>query len=145
MVIGAVSMVAMMLLIVSNVVYRLFGHIIVGSYELTEVLILISGAFALAYAAVKGSHVVVKAIVSRFRPKVQAGLDALMSFISLGIWGSILWATTVLISQRWLTEVTEMLKVPYLPFRFIWIIGLGIACLVYLVQLIRAVVKVVKP
>lgn len=144
MAIGAAFLTGMMVLIVANIIYRLFGHVIPGSYEISELMIVVAVAFALGYAAAQKSHVVVKIVVSRFPPRTQAILEVLMSLISLATWAVIAWASTNVLSARWLTEVTDLLDVPYLPFRIVWVLGLVMFCLVYLTDLFRALSQSVR-
>jgi len=139
--VGAVFLTAMMLLIVANVVYRLLGHVIAGSYELSELMIVVTAAFALGYAALEGSHVAVRVLTSRFSRRVQLVLGAVMAFISLGVWGVIAWTGTSVVTERWLSERTDLLEVPFLPFRLIWILGLGLVCLVYLAEVVQTLRK----
>lgn len=144
MALGAAFLTGMMVLIVANVIYRLSGHVIAGSYELSELMIVVAVAFALGYAALKKSHVVVKIVVSRFPQRWQSILEAFMSLISLATWAAIAWAGFLILSNRWLTEETDLLDVPYLPFRFVFVFGLGLLCLVYLIDLFRALSQAVR-
>jgi TRAP-type C4-dicarboxylate transport system permease small subunit len=141
---GAAFLVAMMLLVLANVIYRLFGHAVFGSYELSEMMVVVTVAFALAYAAAKKSHVVVRIIVSRFPRRAQALTEAVMSLLSLGTWAVIAWAGTIVMSERWLGEKTELLLVPLLPFRVFWLIGLILFCLVYLLDMLTAIRRAVE-
>jgi len=144
MALGAVFLVGMMVLIVASVIYRRAGHIIPGTYELSELMIVVAVAFALGYAALKKSHIVVKFVVARFPQRTQAILEAVMSFISLATWAAIAWAGFLLLSKRWLREESVMLSVPYLPFRFVFLFGLILFCLVYLIDLFRALSQAVR-
>ena len=142
--IGAAFLVGMMVLVVANIIYRLFGHVIPGSFELSELMIVVAVASALGYAAVHKSHIVVKIVVSRFSQRWQAIIEVLMSLISLATWAVIAWASFNVLSQRWLTEVTDLLDIPYLPFRIIFVVGLVLLCLVYVTDLFRALSQAVK-
>jgi len=142
--IGAAFLVGMMVLVVANIIYRLFGHVIPGSFELSELMIVVAVASALGYAAVHKSHIVVKIVVSRFSQRWQAIIEVLMSLISLATWAVIAWASFNVLSQRWLTEVTDLLDIPYLPFRMIFVVGLVLLCLVYVTDLFRALSQAVK-
>ena len=144
MAIGAAFLTGMMVLIVANIIYRLFGHVIAGSYEIASLMIVVTVAFALGYAAVHQSHIVVKIVVARFPQRWQSILGVLMSLISLATWAVIALASYNVLSQRWLTEVTDLLDIPYLPFRIIFVVGLVILCLVYITDLVRALSQVVK-
>ena len=140
---GAAFLVGMMVLIVANIIYRLTGHVITGSYELSELLIVVTVALALGYAAVQKSHVVVKILVSRFPQRWQAILEAFTSFLSMGTWAVIAWASSLIFLDRWLTEESEMLLVPFLPFRLVLLFGLILISLVYLIYMFMALRKAV--
>jgi TRAP-type C4-dicarboxylate transport system permease small subunit len=138
MALGAAFLVGMMVLIVANIIYRLFGHVIAGSYELSELLIVVTVAFALGYAALQKSHVAVKILVSRFPQRWQAILEVFTSFLSMGTWAVIAWAGALILSERWLTEESEMLLIPFFPFRCVLLFGLILLSLVYLILMVMA-------
>jgi TRAP-type C4-dicarboxylate transport system permease small subunit len=142
--IGAAFLTGMMVLIVANIIYRLFGHVIPGSYEISTLMIVVAVAFALGYAAVHNSHIVVKIVVTRLPQRWQSILGVLMSLISLATWAVIAFASYNVLSQRWLTEMTDLLDIPYLPFRMIFVLGLAILCLIYITDLVRALRGVLK-
>jgi len=144
MALGAVALVAMMVLIVTSVIFRRAGQVVPGTYELSELLIVVTVAFALGYAALEKSHIVVKIVVARFPQRAQAILEAVMSFISLVTWAALAWAGFIILSKRWLGEESEMLSVPFLPFRLIFLFGLILFCSVYLINLIRALRQAVR-
>jgi TRAP-type C4-dicarboxylate transport system permease small subunit len=135
---GATFLTGMMVLIVANIITRLFGHVIQGSYEISTLMIVVSVAFALGYAGVQKSHVVVKIVIDRFSPRWQAVIAIITSLISMATWAVIGWASYTVLAKRLLTEVTDLLDVPYLPFRIIFVAGVAILCLVYLTDLIKA-------
>ena len=144
MAVGAASLVGMMVLIVASVIYRRAGHVVPGTYELTELMIVVTVAFALGYAALKKSHIVVRIVVARFPQRTQAILEAVMSFISLATWAAVAWAGFIIVSKRWLSENSEMLSVPFLPFRLIFLFGLILLCSIYLIDIFRALSQAVK-
>ena len=138
MALGAASLVGMMVLITASVIYRRVGHVIPGTYELSELMIVVTAAFALGYAALNKRHIVIKVVVERFPQRAQAILEAIMSFISLATWATTAWTGALILSERWLNEASETLAVPYLPFRLTFLVGLVLLCSVYLIDMIRA-------
>ena len=144
MAVGAAFLVGMMVLIVANVIYRLTGHVIVGSFEISELLIVVTAAFALGYAAVQKSHVDVGIVVSHFPPRWQAALEALTSFLSIGTWAVAAWAGSLILFDRWHTEESELLLIPFSPFRLVLFLGLILIALVYLIYLLKALRETVK-
>jgi TRAP-type C4-dicarboxylate transport system permease small subunit len=144
MAIGGVFLVGMMVLIVANIAYRTTGHVIDGSYELSELMIVVTASFALGFAALHRSHVDVKIIVSNFPDRLQKILEAFTSFLAMGTWAVVAWAGSLILWDRWLTEESEMLLIPFLPFRVVLLIGLILIALVYLIDMILALKMAAK-
>ena len=138
MAVGAAFLVGMMVLIVGNIFYRLAGHIIAGTYELSELMAVVAATFALVYTALGKGHIIIDILVPRLSQRTQTFFTAFASLICLCTWAIIAWASFGILSERWLTEETRMLSVPFLPFRFVWVFGLLLLCLIYLVDLFTA-------
>ena len=135
---GGVFLIAGMLLLMSNIFGRFVHLVIPGSFELFELIMTIPVAFALVYAALQKTPVVVDLIISRFPPKLGAAAETLTSLLSFAIWALIAWGGARLAFESGLEEVTDLLEVPYLPFRIVWLFCLFLFCLTYLVDLSRA-------
>lgn len=144
MALGAAFLVGMMVLITASVISRRAGNVIQGTYELSQLMVVVTAAFALAYAALNKTHIVIKVVVERFPQRAQAILEAVMSFISLATWAMVAWTGVLIVSKRWLNEASEYLSVPYLPFRLIFLFGVVLVCSVYLIDLIRALRQAVR-
>ena len=85
-------LVAMMLLTVSDVFLRYaFRRPIFGSTEITEIMIVMLGFLGLAWCAVKGGHLKVDLLMSRFSPRLQAIFDSFTYFAGLVICIIIAW------------------------------------------------------
>lgn len=141
-VLGGVFLVAMMALIVSNIIFRVFGSVIPGSFEISELFIVVTASFALGYAALHQSHVDVEIIVSKLPARWRAIINVITSFLSMATWAISAYASTLIMVERWLTEVTEMLSIPYLPFRLVLLFGLILISLIYLINMLAALRKV---
>jgi len=91
---GAVMMLAMMLLTVSDVSLRyFFNSPINGSYEVTELLMILVFAPALAWTAVKGANVKVDLIVNHFPGRTQGIFDSVTCTFCLIVTAVITWFT----------------------------------------------------
>lgn len=143
-IVASVFLAALMLLIVAVVILRPFGKVIAGSYELIVLIIVVTIGFAFAHTALKRGHICVTLLVSRFSERTQAIVDSITMFLGLCTWGLIFWAGIYIMRQKWLLEVTELLEVPYLPFRFVWVFGLLLFSLVYLIDMYNALKKAVR-
>lgn len=135
---GGVFLIAAMLLLISNIVGRLTNTVIPGSYELFEMLMVFPVSFGLFYAAKEKYHVIVELIVSRFPPGLEAAAQMAAALLSFVIWALIAWAGTRIAIENGLREATEVLEIPYLPFRMIWIFFLLLFCLTCLLDFYKA-------
>jgi TRAP-type C4-dicarboxylate transport system permease small subunit len=140
---GAVAaglfLVVIMVAIVLDVVLRLLRIPFVGSYEIAEAFIIVTVAFALPFAAVKGTHVVIDVLITHFGRRKRAISTAIALFLTLVIWGLIVWASFNVMLAKWTNEFSFTLNIPYLPFRIIWVIGLILFCLVYITEIAKRI------
>lgn len=141
---GAAFLAGIMVLIVASIIVRLFGRVIPGSYELIELMIVVTVAFALAYTGLKQGHVTVNIIVSRFPQRVQDIVAGFTCLISLGIWGVMAWAAYKIAVEKGILEVTEYFLVPYIPFRFVFALGLLLLSLAFLIDMYNALKRGLK-
>ena len=144
MAVSGVVLLGIMLLIVTNVILRPMGAVFAGTYELIEAFIILVVAGALGYTELEKSHVTVQVIVSRLPRRLQGFFEALIYIIAIGLWIVIIWSSISIMNHNWLNEDTEILEVPLLPFRFIWIFGLIFLCVVLVLHFLQGLIKAVK-
>ncbi|UCG54660.1 MAG: TRAP transporter small permease subunit, partial [Dehalococcoidia bacterium] len=101
-------------------------------------------AGAIGYTELKKSHVTVEIIVSRLPRRLQGFFEALVYIIAIGLWIVIIWSSISIMNRNWLNEDTEILGLPILPFRFIWIFGLIFLCTVLVLHFLQGLIKAVK-
>lgn len=135
---GGLFLTAAMLLLMSNIIGRFTNTVIPGSYELFEMMMVVPVSFALFYAAVKQYHVVVDLIVFRFPKKLADAAEMVTSFLAFIIWSLVAWSNILTARENGLREVTDILEMPYLPFRLVWIFFLLFFCLVCFLDTVRA-------
>ena len=136
---GGVFLILGMLILMSNIFGRFVHLVIPGSYELFELIMVIPVAFALVHAALQKTHVVVHLIVSRFPPRLSAAAEILASLLSFTIWALIAWGGARLAYENGLKETTDILGVPYLPFRIVLLFCLFLFSVTYLMDLSRTI------
>jgi len=141
---GNAFLVGITVLIVANVIVRSFGPTIKGTYELVELMLVVLVVFALVYTALAQRHIVIRFLVSRLPQQAQAVSEIITHIISLGFWAVLVWASVELMLKRWLAEQSQVLGIVYLPFRFVWVFGLSLLCLVFLIDLYKVLSKVVR-
>jgi TRAP-type C4-dicarboxylate transport system permease small subunit len=144
LIIGATCLVIMMLLTVSSVVTRSFGHVISGSFELIQLLILIAVGFALVFTALQHSHIVAGILMSKYPPKIRLIIDCFNSVLCVVTSALIFYTGFDMMIEKWVKEKTEILLVPYLPFRVIWVFCLLLLFLIFLVDLIENAKRIRK-
>ena len=132
---GSIFLLVVVLIIVINVIIRFFGHMIPGHYELVSLITVISVAFSLSYTAIHKGHIAMKILVSRLTERNQIILGAFTTVVSIAVWAAIAWASITVIQDKMLKEVSNMLLIPYLPFRCVWVFGLILYCLVMVTDL----------
>jgi len=135
-----------MLLTAMDVTLRyVFSRPIPGSLELTEYMMAVLVAFGLAYTAVHKGHVSVELVISRFSPRVQAVINTITCFFSLGIffiitWRSILYAENLRLGGF----ISSALHIPSYPFVYVVAFGSAILCLVFIYNLFEYLTQVVE-
>jgi TRAP-type C4-dicarboxylate transport system permease small subunit len=144
MLIGVAFLLAAMMVMVANIGYRFFGGVITGTYEMVGIFVGVTITFALAYAALWERHVTVNILLNRFTQRTQAVLKIFVSLIGLAFWAAIAWTSLGVIAERWTAESTLDHRITYLPFRFLWIAGLVIFCLVFVVDIRDALRRLVR-
>ncbi|MBN1849379.1 MAG: TRAP transporter small permease [Deltaproteobacteria bacterium] len=136
---GGIILVFIMLLTVASVLFRIFGNAIVGSYELTELVIVVTIGFALVYSTMTRANVAVHIFYDRFSPSVQKMINIFIAALSLGFWGWMAWETLRMTIDRGWMERSEVFLFPLLPFRLIWVLGLGVLTLLLLALLTKGI------
>lgn len=140
---GAIFLIGIMLLIVVNVITRRFGLLIPGSFEMVEVTIIVIAGFAMAYAALKKAHTQVGFELSSGRK--QALIDVFVGCCEVVTVALITWNQyNTLLDKMALGEKTELLKISFAPFRALWVFGLFLMCIAFLIDLGGALGRVVK-
>lgn len=143
--IGTGSLVAVMLIIVANVIYRIFGGIIAGTYDLVETISVLVAAFALINTEFVGKHTRVDILIVHLKEKSKIWLDQLCNLISFVYWFTIAYATIqVTIHKAKLGETTDLLKISIIPFRSIWSFALFLMAVIVIYNSYRNFIELRK-
>lgn len=138
--IGEVGLVAAMVVIVANIVLRLFWRPIPGSYELVGIsgALLFSGG--VAYCAFERGHIAVDLIMRKLSDQGQRVIAAFVGFISF-IFAAVLGGNTLIYAARTFSSGDRLghLAIPRYPFVYVVGIGLIIWSFVLLNQAIEAI------
>lgn len=144
--IGAVVLVAMMLMTVADVSMRyLFNHPILGSVEITNYMMVSLAFLGMAWCAVKKGNVKVDVVVEHFSPRVQGIFDSVTCFFSLAIVSLIAGYNFLEARDKMVWyETSDILKVPSYPFLLVLATGSAVLCLVLVINLIQFLRKAVR-
>lgn len=144
--VGVGVLVALMFLTFADVFMRyVFNKPIQGSYELTEYMMAFVVGFGLAYCAVKKGHISIELAVQHLPQRAQAVIDAVTSFISLGLFSLITWQYILHVPTTYESgRVSVILYVPLYPFVTVILLASLVLTLVLLVQFAENLVKAVK-
>jgi TRAP-type C4-dicarboxylate transport system permease small subunit len=144
--IAAAFLFILMLFVCSDVILRYFFHKpILGSFELTEVMMAILVGLSLAYCALQKGHVRVDLVVSMLPERAQAIMNSIAHFAFLGLFVLITWRIIPRAMQmKEVDQVTLILRIPVFPFVLVVAAGTAVLCLVLLKDLLGDLYKVAK-
>lgn len=132
---GGLTLLSIMVLVVVSIITRSFGEVIVGSYEITGLLLSVTAAYAICYATIEKGHVIIEAFTSKFPHRFQRRLNIFGCFISFIISAGMVWALVNYAIKYGCMENTPALNLPFLPFQIIWGLGLVLTSLVFLANM----------
>ncbi|MCL6478629.1 MAG: TRAP transporter small permease [Peptococcaceae bacterium] len=139
------AIVATMVAVVGNVVLRVFGHPLGGTYEWVGFLTALAVGLSLAYCAAMGGHVAITFFMDKLTPKAQAYVDIatgviVLLFLLLATREITAYATSMVVSG----EVAATTKVPIYPFIYLIAFGFVAYVLVMLNVILESIGKVAK-
>jgi TRAP-type C4-dicarboxylate transport system permease small subunit len=137
--IAGVFLIAMISLTGANIVLRLFGLPIRGTFELMGYFGAVVTAFALGYTQIKRGHIAVDILVLRFSEKTQRILHAVNHLICMMFFIIVTWqVSTYAATLRETGEVTETLQIIYYPFTYAVALGCLVLAFTFLVDFLKA-------
>ena len=143
---SAAAVVFIMLLTCADVVMRLFGRPIPGTYELVGYFGALIVAFALAYTSVERGHISVELLVDRLPARPQSLIEGAGHLVSAVLFGLLAWQSRVyamdLVESG---EVSLTLGIPTWPFVFGLAAGCGMLSLVLFLEGLRQLKRGFKP
>lgn len=137
---------ASMLLVAGNVLLRLFGRPIGGTYEWTGFLTALAIGLALAHTAIQGGHTIINLFVDLLPSRVQQAIRMAAHFLTAAFLTLAAWRVTVYANTTWQSgEVAPTTKVPFYPIMFIVAACLLLFAIVELSKVIRFVTGWFEP
>lgn len=140
---SAIGIVIVTLLIAVDVALRWFGHPILGSYEITELLMSIIIFASFAYTQRMKGHIHVTMFITHMNKRIRFILFGLTSLIGTAVIAYISYAAftqgNALVKSG---QTTAVLGIPLYPFYFIEGIAMVLFTLVLLVDTVRAIMAI---
>ncbi len=135
---AAAGVAFIMFLTVADVIGRLFGSPIRGTYEIVGFVGAVIISFALPYTSVKNGHIYVDILMMKMPRMVRVVVYAVNALVSLILFGIITWQSAVYAhSLKVSGEVSPTLQMPVYPFIYGVALGCGMLCIVLLIEFLR--------
>lgn len=133
------AVVAMMLLSTADVVLRLFGKPIPGTYELVGFLGAIVVSFALAFTSIEKGHIAVELLVEKLPQRAQLAIETFCNLVGALLFGVIAWQAVIYaVDIKKSGEVSPTLQMPSYPFIFGIAVGCALLCLLLCTEFIKS-------
>jgi TRAP-type C4-dicarboxylate transport system permease small subunit len=136
----------MMIMTMTDVFLRKFSNIsILGTVELTELMMIIVVFCSLAECQVHDGHIKVDLVLKRFSPKVQSLFDVITQSICFLLFSMMTWAILRQANniKEW-GEVTVDLALPIYPFIYVAVVGCALLALVLFIKALVAVSELLE-
>jgi TRAP-type transport system small permease protein len=136
---GAVLLGLMAMVVYEVVMRRVFSLPFLGSFEITELAMVLIVALGLPYCAMTGGHVAVDVFAPALdRPRLR-WVTVAVHLAGAGLLAAVAWRTTLYAmgSYRW-GDATNMMAIPKYPFQLVTATGAALFALVLLLQAWKA-------
>jgi len=143
---GLIVLAVMVFFTASDVTLRyLFNRPILGSWELTELMLALLVFSTIAYTAVKKGHINVELVTSRLPPRAREIIESITLLLSTVLFALMAWQSAVqaviLLASG---SRSEAYGVPHYPFFFVVAFGSGLLSLVLLVDLLNSLARLIE-
>lgn len=141
--VASVALLLIIVLICANIITRLFGLPITGTFELVEVLLVIVVSFSLGFGSLTDSHIKVDLLLQRLSQAKQRSIDMITNLISIGLFALVGWRCFVLAtSLKQIGEVSATLWIPHFPLLYGVTFNCAVVC--FLLLLVKKPSKSIK-
>jgi TRAP-type C4-dicarboxylate transport system permease small subunit len=146
--VASLTLGAMMMIAVVDVFCRFsFNKPINGSFELGGILLVIAGTWGMGYCQLNKKNIRIDLLVNRFPEKGQAVFDIFAYFFCIVVAGTITWRVALMTKEYINAQqgaLTATLLMPLWPFMLMLAMGFGWLTIIFLIDLYKSIIKVVK-
>ena len=139
-VIGAIAILAMMLLTCADVLLRMFRMPIPGTYETIGLLGALFVSFSLAQTSLQKGHIAVDFLIQKLPLNVQFLVYCINELVSAGLFSLITWQMFVYANNlKTSGEVSMTLQIPIFPIIYGIAIGCGLLSILLVFSFIKSI------
>ena len=121
---GSVGLAIMMFLTLADVIGRMFDNPIVGTVEVTELIMGMMIYLGVGYTTIHRGHIRVDILITRFSPRVQATLDTITFFIAFVFMALVCWRLFLQAASRIENnDITQIWEIPVWPVAYVMAIA----------------------
>jgi TRAP-type C4-dicarboxylate transport system permease small subunit len=136
---GGAALLLMIGIACANMLMRPLGSPLKGAYELVGFLGALTVAFALGYAQIKGAHIAVDVLATRYSRGTLRTMGRINSFLCMVLFALIAWQVAVFATTIWKRgETSETLRIIYHPFVYLVAICCGLLALVLFIDFLKS-------
>jgi len=145
--IGSVTLFAMMCLTVADILMRrLLNKSILGTVELTELMMVVMVFFTLGFTEMKDAHIKVDVFTNKLKRPARTLLDTITQFLACLLFAFM--TVSVFrhaISIQRVGEVTQDLWIPKYPFLYLTSLGCAVLSIALFVRFLESLSERIKP
>jgi TRAP-type C4-dicarboxylate transport system permease small subunit len=136
---GGAALLLMIGIACANMLLRPLGSPLKGAYELVGFLGALTVALALGYAQIKGAHIAVDVLATRYSKRTNRFLHRLSSFLCMVFFILVAWQVAVFATTIWKRgETSETLRIIYHPFVYLVAICCGLLAFVLFIDFLKS-------
>ena len=142
--VGVCGLLLMMAITCADVIgAKVFKQPVYGALDIVMFAQLVAISYATAFALILGRHVAVEFFVILLPARLQAIVDSVISFLGLALFALIVWRLAVYgYSLQIGGELSATLRMPLYPFAYSVALASIPVLLVFLVDMLKAIVRV---
>lgn len=141
----AVIVLVVLAVVAEVVARRFFNSPIRGAGELNQLAFTIIVFLPLAWAALKGSHIELDLLSSKFPKRVRSGTDVVIMLMTVGILGLMSWQLLEQgMSLQHQNATTNTMGIPMYPFAYIAALGGIMVTVAFFIRFLRSLNDTIK-
>ena len=144
-ILACAAVVAMMLLSTADVVVRIFGRPMPGTYELVGFLGALVVSFALAFTSMEKGHIAVEILVEKLPLRYRLAIDAFCNLAGAFLFSMIGYQAFIYaLDIKNSGEVSPTLHIPAYPFIFGISLGCTLLCLLLAADIVKSLRRTIE-